>query len=111
MVNALKLSVVSSARPNRLDRMGGVPDTGTLVPFPTLSWFYPVGEMDSPLEPPTMTNKGTKPTTSGKGTAHTFDDNKLVELTPQGVSSTTAFCSTIETVDFQTASSVKEEKR
>jgi hypothetical protein len=40
MVNALKLSVMSSARPNRLDRMGGVPDTGTLVPFPTLSWFY-----------------------------------------------------------------------
>jgi hypothetical protein len=29
--------------------------------FFTLSWFYPVGEMDSPLEPHTMTFTGTNP--------------------------------------------------
>ena len=35
--------------------MGGVPVTSTLDPFFSLSWFNPVGEIGSPLEPHTMT--------------------------------------------------------
>jgi hypothetical protein len=44
---------------------GWVPVTSTPDPFSSLSWFYPVGEMGSPLEPHPMTYVGTSPLPAG----------------------------------------------